>query len=104
MTEHRRKSIYRRYCNVDERMLREGVEKLATLGKEGGKVGPFPGESFPSCVEDSACVMDNLDKNWAVSSAGRALPSHGRGRRFEPCTAHQKSTTYNVGRFPGPSV
>src|ERR1700749_4742566 len=25
----------------------------------------------------------------AVSSAGRALLSHGRGHRFEPCTAHQ---------------
>ena len=24
----------------------------------------------------------------AVSSAGRALPLHGRGHRFEPCTAH----------------
>ncbi len=88
MTEHRRKSIYRRYCIVDERMLREGVEKLATWGKEGGKVGTFPGESFPSCVEDSACVIESLDNIWAVSSAGRALSSHGRGHRFEPCTAH----------------
>ncbi len=35
---HRTESIYRRYCIVDERMLREGVEKLAhwQQGKEGG--------------------------------------------------------------------
>ncbi len=85
---HLTESIYRRYCIVDERMLREGVEKLAVWGKEGGKVGPFPGESFTSCVEDSAYVMDTLEKSWAVSSAGRALSSHGRGHRFDPCTAH----------------
>ncbi len=35
---HRTESIYRRYCIVDVRMLREGVEKLAhwQQGKEGG--------------------------------------------------------------------
>ncbi len=64
------------------------MEKLATWGKEGGKGGPFPGESFTSCVEDSAYVMDTLEKSWAVSSAGRAPSSHGRGHRFDPCTAH----------------
>lgn len=24
----------------------------------------------------------------ALSSVGRAFPSHGRGRRFDPCSAH----------------
>src|SRR6185503_9626992 len=27
---------------------------------------------------------------WAVSSAGRAPPLQGGGRRFEPCTAHRE--------------
>lgn len=27
----------------------------------------------------------------AVGSAGRALPPHGRGRRFDPCTAHART-------------
>ena len=31
----------------------------------------------------------------AVSLSGRALPSHGRGRWFDPSTAHQESTTYD---------
>ena len=30
-------------------------------------------------------------EKWAVSSAGRALLSHGRGHWFEPSTAHNKS-------------
>lgn len=27
---------------------------------------------------------------WAVSSAGRASPLQGGGRRFNPCTAHSE--------------
>ena len=27
--------------------------------------------------------------SWTVASLLQAAPSHGRGRRFEPCTAHQ---------------
>ena len=27
----------------------------------------------------------------AISSAGRALSSHGRGHRFKPCIAHSES-------------
>ncbi len=88
MLQVKTESICRCYAIVDEKILREGVEKLAVWGKEGARVDPSEGGSYPSCVEDSVCVMDNLDKNWAVSSAGRALSSHGRGHRFDPCTAH----------------
>ena len=31
----------------------------------------------------------NLFGTKALSSAGRALPSHGRGQRFEPVSAYQ---------------
>ena len=37
---HRTESVSRGYSIVDENMLREGVEELATWGKEGGKIGP----------------------------------------------------------------
>ena len=37
----------------------------------------------------------------AVSSAGRALLSHGRGHRFEPCTAHQPFPRYIYRETPG---
>ncbi len=90
MVGHKTESIYRRIAIVDEVMLREGAEKLAQWqgGKVGGKVSPSEKDSVPTCLEDSACDIKSLDNTWAVSSAGRALSSHGRGHWFDPSTAH----------------
>jgi hypothetical protein len=38
---------------------------------------------------------------WAIGAAGSALPSHGRGRRFEPGIAHERPhSTGGVLHFP----
>ncbi len=34
---------------------------------------------------------------WAVSSAGRALPWHGRGQRFDPVTVHHTHILHTAG-------
>ena len=36
---------------------------------------------------------------WAVSSAGRALPSQGRGREFESPTVHKLLSLFTSGRL-----
>ena len=36
-------------------------------------------------------------KFWGDSSVGRALPLHGRGRRFDPCSLHHYYTR-KIGR------
>ena len=38
-------------------------------------------------------------KGWGLSSAGRALPWHGRGHRFDPVRLHQ--SYFLIGRKPG---
>ena len=35
----------------------------------------------------------------ALSSAGRALPWHGRGQRFDPVRVHQRKDLVNTGLF-----
>ncbi len=36
--------------------------------------------------------------NWVLSSAGRASPLQGEGRRFDPCSTHQLLFQWKVIR------
>ena len=52
------------------------LSRLARLAQPRRKVGEPTGAS---------ALVDTIR---AVSSVGRAIPLHGKGRGFEPCTAH----------------
>ena len=47
----------------------------------------------PIAQSPSRLANENPARRWTVGSAGRAFPSHGRGRRFNPYSAHQKAPT-----------
>ena len=34
--------------------------------------------------------------NWGCSSAGRAIPLHGIGRRFDPCQLHKFYKNFKI--------
>ena len=54
----------------------------------------------PSASIESAVTTVHRDPTWAIGAAGSALPSHGRGRRFEPGIAHERPhSTGGVLRF-----
>ena len=57
----------------------------------------------PSASIESAVTTVHRDPTWAIGAAGSALPSHGRGRRFEPGIAHERPhSTGGVLRFRNP--
>ena len=41
-----------------------------------------------------------LTEPWGISSAGRARPSQGRGRRFDPAMLHQNRQTTDQEKSP----
>lgn len=42
------------------------------------------------------CGLAIITKPWGISSAGRARPSQGRGRRFDPAMLHQRKLECTV--------
>lgn len=50
---------------------------------------------FPISIDKTFLIWYNIDTICEVSSAGRALAPHARGRRFEPVTSHQGTSHIN---------
>jgi len=57
------------------------------------KVKKHPNSPYVFCNKDGKPYSDVKKAFWHAlkrAGIGRALPSRGRGRRFKPCSAHQK--------------
>ena len=78
ITGHKTESVYRRYAIVSDADLQEAARRMTATKKPQSEVWTQPPPYKCATI-----------KARADSSAGRARPLQGRGRRFEPCSAHQ---------------
>ena len=65
------------------------MDEISTTGDHGS-------EAYLNGTVSDARSLKAIDRQiasetsiWAFSSAGRALPWHGRGQRFDPAKVHQ---------------